>query len=161
MNGCSLIFCICLIILMMRCGSLEKPKKMANVLLQEVALVLIGANVTLERGDVSPFCLIRILDWQFNVKTIWFDILALSAFLPNLKCKIRSRFCINEGSSLSFYDHNLLTHYWGLKLAPYSRVLANLVRRTCWRKTIFGILWCFSWRKVLQLGFAWLFLDEL
>ena len=33
------------------CGSLEG----ANVLLQEVALALIGANVTLERGDILPF----------------------------------------------------------------------------------------------------------
>ena len=40
------------------CGSLEEPKR-ANVLLLEAALALIGANVTLERGDVLPFCLIR------------------------------------------------------------------------------------------------------
>jgi hypothetical protein len=34
----------------------------ANVLLQEATFALIGANVTLERGDVLPFFLIRVLD---------------------------------------------------------------------------------------------------
>ena len=33
------------------CGNLEG----ANVLLQEVALALIGANVTVERGDIFAF----------------------------------------------------------------------------------------------------------
>jgi hypothetical protein len=32
----------------------------ANVLLQEATLALIGANVNLERGDVLPFFLMRV-----------------------------------------------------------------------------------------------------
>jgi hypothetical protein len=32
-----------------------RSPKSANILLQEAAFALIGANVTLERGDVLPF----------------------------------------------------------------------------------------------------------
>jgi hypothetical protein len=58
---------------------------------------------------MSLFSLITVSISQFNVKQYDFSILALSAFLHDLKCKIRSWNGINEGFSPSFLRDNLLT----------------------------------------------------
>ena len=85
-------------------------------------------------------------------------VFCLVGLLHDLKSKIRSWYCINGGFSPSFFHHNSLTTWWGLRFVPYSSVFGWFSDAHLLKEDYFGMFWHFSWRKVLQLGFAYYFM---